>query len=157
MSTESVKNDRVLTFTRVLDASREKIFRCWTEPELLKQWFTPPPWKTIKAEVDLRAGGQCTITMLGPEGQEVPNPGVYLDIVPGRKIVFTDAFSSAWEPAGKAFMVGEIVLEDENGKTRYTATVRHWTAEDCKQHEAMGFYEGWGIATNQLEALAQKI
>ncbi len=156
MSNEFPK-DRELSFSRLLDAPREKLFRCWTEPQLLTQWFTPPPWKTIKAEVDVRAGGQCNITMQGPEGQEVPNPGVYLDVIPGRKLVFTDAFTTAWRPSAKAFMVGEIKFEDEDGKTRYTATVRHWSAEDSKQHEAMGFHQGWGIATDQLEALARSI
>ncbi|MBO9377457.1 polyketide cyclase [Sphingomonas histidinilytica] len=146
-----------LTLTRLIDAPREKLFRCWTDPELIPQWFCPPPWGVSKAEVDLRPGGSSLIVMRGPDGQEMPNPGVYLEVVPNEKLVFTDAFTRAWEPSEKPFMTGILTFADEAGKTRYTAIVRHWTAEDKAQHEAMGFHEGWGIATDQLEALAKRI
>lgn len=149
--------DRELVLTRLIDAPREKVFRCWTEPALIVQWFTPPPWKTIRAEMDVRAGGSSCITMQGPDGTEMPNPGVYLEVVPNERLVFTDAFTSAWEPSQKAFMVGTLTFEDEGGKTRYTARVRHWSVADREAHEKMGFHEGWGIATDQLAALAQKI
>ena len=54
-------------------------------------------------------------------------------------------------------MVGILTFEDEGGKTRYTARVRHWSLADREAHEKMGFHEGWGIATDQLTALAQKL
>lgn len=146
-----------LSFTRHLDAPRDKVWRCWTDPELIVKWFTPAPWKTMRAEMDLRPGGSSLIVMQSPEGQEFPNPGVYLDVVPGEKLVFTDAFTSAWMPSGKAFMVGTIEMSDEDGGTRYVATVRHWSAEDKEQHEQRGFHEGWGKATDQLEALAKTL
>lgn len=150
--------DRELVLTRVLNAPREKLFRCWTEPVLITQWFTPPPYLTVAAEVDLRPGGSSVITMQSPEGQKIPNRGVYLEVVPNERLVFTDAYTCAWEPAEKPFMTGILTFEDiGGGKTRYTARVRHWTAADCEQHKQMGFHEGWGVATAQLEALAQKI
>ena len=55
-----------LSLTRLIDAPRDKLFRCWTEPALIVQWFTPPPWKTIHAETDVRAGGASYIVMQGP-------------------------------------------------------------------------------------------
>ena len=143
-----------LVLTRLIDAPRRALFRCWTEPALITQWFTPPPWKTVAAEVDLRPGGASLITMQGPDGTLVPNHGVYLEVVPDRLIVFTDAYTSAWLPSAKPFFTGVLSFEDEAGRTRYTARVRHWTAEDCVAHETMGFHEGWGIATDQLAALA---
>jgi uncharacterized protein YndB with AHSA1/START domain len=143
-----------LTLTRLIDAPREKLFRCWTEPALITQWFTPPPWKTIRAETDVRAGGSSNIVMQGPDGTEMPNRGIYLEVVKNEKLVFTDAFTEAWIPSGKAFFVCILTFEDEGGKTRYTARARHWSAEDCKAHEDMGFHVGWGIATDQLAALA---
>ncbi len=150
--------DRELVLERVLNAPREKLFRCWTTPELIVQWFTPPPFKTTKAVMDVRAGGSSCITMQSPDGQEFPNPGIYLEVVPNEKIVFTDAFTSAWEPSAKPFFTGILTFEDlGNGKTKYTARARHWTVADCQAHEKMGFYQGWGIATTQLEALAGKI
>jgi uncharacterized protein YndB with AHSA1/START domain len=150
--------DTALEIVRVLDAPRMAVWRCWTEPELIKQWFTPKPWQTVGAEVDVRPGGTSLITMRSPEGKDFANPGVYLEVVPGEKLVFTDAFTSAWQPSGKAFMVGEIELSDApDGKTHYVARARHWCAEDRKSHEDMGFHDGWNAAADQLEALAQTL
>ncbi len=157
-SASSIPTDRDLVLERILNAPREKLWRCWTEPALIVQWFTPPPFKTTKAVMDVRAGGESCITMQSPEGQEFPNPGLYLEVVPNEKLVFTDAFTAAWTPSEKPFMTGILTFADAGpGKTKYTALVRHWTVADREAHEKMGFHEGWGIATNQLEALAQKI
>ncbi|MEO8350938.1 MAG: SRPBCC family protein [Chthoniobacteraceae bacterium] len=149
--------DRELVLTRLIDAPREKLFRCWTEPQLLTQWFTPPPWTTPHAELDVRAGGANFILMRGPDGTEMPNRGVYLEVVKNERLVFTDACAAAWEPSQKPFMTVILTLADEAGKTRYTARVRHWSVADKESHEKMGFHDGWGIATDQLTALARKI
>ena len=92
--------------------------------------------------------------MQGPDGTEMPNRGIYLEVVPNERLVFTDAYTSAWQPSAKPFFTCVLTFEDEDGKTRYTARAKHWTAEDCAAHEQMGFYVGWGIATDQLAALA---
>ncbi len=147
-----------LVLTRLLDAPRENVYRCWTEPALMKQWFAPKPYTTPVAEVDLRAGGRSLVVMKSPEGQEIPCPGQYLELVPGRKIVATDAYVGDWVPgSGKPFMTMVLTFEDEGGKTRYTARVRHWTEEDKKKHEEMGFHQGWGQCADQLEALAKTL
>ena len=147
-----------MSFTRLLDTRADKLFRCWTTPELIKQWFAPRPYATPVAEVELRVGGRNNIVMKSPEGQEIPCPGTYLEIVPNRKIVFTDAFTGDWIPReGAPFMVAIVTFEPEGEKTRYTATVRHWTEEDRARHEQMGFHQGWGQAASQLEALAKTI
>jgi len=75
-------SDRELTLTSILDAPRHKIWRCWTQPELLKQWFAPAPWTTPHAELDLRPGGASLVVMRAPTGEEYPNPGVYLEVGP---------------------------------------------------------------------------
>jgi uncharacterized protein YndB with AHSA1/START domain len=146
--------NRELVLTRLIDVPRHQLFRCWTEPALIVQWFTPPPWKTIRAEMDVRPGGSSIITMQGPDGTEVPNWGVYLEVVPDQRLVFTDAYTSAWQPSAKPFFTCVLTFEDEGGQTRYTARARHWSAEGCAAHEKMGFHEGWAIATDQLAALA---
>ncbi|GAA5179594.1 SRPBCC family protein [Niveibacterium umoris] len=142
-----------LTLERIIDAPPALLYRAWTEPELIKQWFTPRPWSVASAETDVRPGGATLIVMRSPEGEDFPNRGVYLEVVPNRRLVFTDAFTEAWLPSGKAFMVVTISFEDLGGQTRYTATVRHWTEADRAQHEAMGFHAGWGKATDQLAEL----
>ncbi len=146
--------DRELRLVRIIDAPPAKVYRCWTAGELLVQWFTPPPWKTVSADLDVQRGGSQTIVMQGPDGTQMPMHGVYLEVVPDHRLVMTDAFVRAWEPSSKAFMTTELTFEDLGGRTRYTARVLHWSAEDRAQHEAMGFHQGWGTATDQLAALA---
>ncbi|MEQ6437005.1 SRPBCC family protein [Comamonas sp. w2-DMI] len=145
-------NDLVLT--RLLAAPADKLFRCWTDTALLKQWFVPSPWTIARAEVDLRPGGGSLIVMRDPDGKEYPNAGVYLEVVPNRRIVFTDAYTAGWVPSAKPFFTAIVTFEPEGTQTRYTAIARHWTEEARQQHEAMGFHTGWGICADQLEALA---
>ena len=149
--------DRELVLTRLINAPREKVYRAWTEPELLKQWFAPKPYTTPIVEIDVRPGGSAYFVMRGPDGKDLPNRGVYLEVVPNAKLVSTDAYVKAWEPSEKPFMTLILTFEDEGGKTRYTARVRHWTVADREAHEKMGFHEGWGLCTDQLEALVTKI
>jgi uncharacterized protein YndB with AHSA1/START domain len=143
-----------LVLTRLIDAPRENVYRAWTEPELLKQWFAPKPWTTPSAKLDVRPGGANVITMRSPEGKDFPNRGVYLEIVKNERLVFTDAFTDSWTPSQKPFMTVILTFEDEGGKTRYTARVRHWTDADRETHQKMGFREGWGLCAEQLAAVA---
>ena len=159
MSTQSTETaaNRELVLTRLIDVPREKLFKAWTDPELLKQWFAPLPWTTTHAELDVRPGGSNLIVMRSPEGADFPNRGVYLDVVPNERLVFTDAFTKAWVPSEKPFFTCVITFEDEGGKTRYTARALHWSAADRETHEKMGFHEGWGQCTEQLEELAKTL
>jgi len=154
-----MSNGYELVLERIINAPREKVYRCWSEPELMKKWFAPKPWTTASVNSDVRSGGASMITMRSPEGQEFPNAGIYLEVVPNERLVFTDAFLAGWIPKdGAPFMVAEIKLEDAGlGKTKYTATVRHWTADARTQHEQMGFHPGWGQCAAQLEEVAQSI
>jgi uncharacterized protein YndB with AHSA1/START domain len=145
-----------LVLTRIIDAPREKLYRAWTEPELLKEWFAPRPYTTPVVETDPRTGGNSFIVMRSPDGKDMPMHGVYLEVVKNERIVFTDAYKKAWEPSEKPFFTGIITFEDlGGGKTRYTARARHWTDEAKAQHEAMGFEQGWGACADQLKALCE--
>ncbi|MET0942572.1 MAG: SRPBCC family protein [Mesorhizobium sp.] len=150
-------SERELVLTRIIDAPREKLYRAWTEVDLLRQWFAPKPWSTPHAELDVRPGGASMVVMADPDGKQYPNPGIYLEVVPNEKLVVTDAYTSAWEPSDKPFMTVVLTFEDVDGKTRYTARAKHWTIEDREAHEKMGFHEGWGQCTDQLEALVKRI
>ncbi len=146
-----------LVLTRLIDAPAATLYRCWTDPELMKQWFVPKPWTIARVELDLRPGGGSLVVMRDPDGKEYPNAGVYLEVVPERKLVFTDAYTAGWVPAEKPFMTAIVTFEPEGEggrQTRYTAIARHWTEDTRKQHEAMGFHTGWGICADQLAALA---
>ncbi|ANN61680.1 polyketide cyclase [Mesorhizobium loti NZP2037] len=151
-------NDRELVLARIIDAPRENVYRCWTDTRLLTQWFAPKPWTTPRAEMDVRTGGSSLVVMAGPDGNEFPNPGVFLEVIPGKKIIFTDAYTQAWEPSEKPLMTVVLTFEDEGeGRTRYIARVRHWSVAGREQHEQMGFHVGWGQCTDQLEELAKTL
>jgi uncharacterized protein YndB with AHSA1/START domain len=145
--------DRELALTRIINAPRERVFKAWTDPGLLKQWFAPLPYTTPVAELDVRPGGANLIVMRDPDGNDFPNRGVYLDVIENERLVFTDAYTKAWEPSDKPFMTVILTFEDEGGKTKYTARVCHWTTADRETHEKMGFYQGWGQCADQLELL----
>lgn len=149
--------DRELVIRRMIDASPDKLFRAWTEPELVKQWFAPSPYTTPVAELDVRVGGSSRIVMRGPDGTDLPNPGVYLEVVPDERLVMTDAYTKAWEPSAKPFLTIELTFEAVGERTRYTARCRHWSAADRETHEKMGFYPGWNQCTDQLVALVAKL
>ena len=154
LATPEHANDLVLT--RTIQASPEILFRCWTEPSLLKQWFVPKPWTIASAEVDVRPGGANLIVMCDPAGTEYPNAGVYLEVVPNRRLVFTNAYTAGWVPTANPFMTAIVDFEPLEGgtQTRYIARARHWTEEARQQHEAMGFHTGWGQCADQLAELA---
>ena len=151
-------HERELVLTRIIDVPREKLYRAWTDAEVLKQWFAPKPFTTPIAELDVRTGGANRIVMRDAEGNDYPNAGVYLEVVPNEKIVFTDAFTEAWAPSDKPFMTAIITFEDlGDGRTKYIARARHWSVADRETHEQMGFMEGWGICADQLAEVAAKL
>ncbi|MCB1225866.1 MAG: SRPBCC family protein [Verrucomicrobiales bacterium] len=153
---ESPLSERELILVRETDVPPEKLYAGWTQPELLVQWFCPKPWSVSSAEIDLRPGGVCKTVMRSPEGEEFPNTGVYLEIVPNEKLVFTDAYGENWEPSANPFFTAIVTFEPlPGGGTRYTARARHWKKEDGEKHAAMGFAEGWGKAFDQLVELVQ--
>lgn len=151
-------HDFSLVLDRTLDATPEKIWKAWMTPELLMQWFCPRPWRTIEAVIEPEVGGRFYTVMQGPDGMKMPNEGVFLEAVPNRRWTTTDAFVKGWLPAGAPFMAATVELTPlADGKTRYVATARHWSEASMKQHEQMGFHEGWGAAADQLADLLKTL
>ena len=158
MNTIDHDPDLDLHFERQVNLPPEAIWAAWTQPELLMPWFCPRPWTTVACEIDLRAGGLFRTVMRSPEGQEFANIGCYLELIPNRRLVWTNALAPGFRPAaveaGANFFAftAMINLEAHGGGTRYQARVLHGTAEDCSKHAAMGFEKGWGTALEQLVA-----
>ncbi len=148
-----------LAITRIIDAPRALVWRCWTEPQLLKQWHCPKPWRVSEVKQDIRPGGASFMIFSGPDGEEQRLPGQFLEVVERKRLVFTDAFVGDWAPgAATPFMVGFVELEDAgDGKTRMVWGARHWSAQAREQHLAMGFEQGWNAAADQLNELAKSI
>jgi uncharacterized protein YndB with AHSA1/START domain len=141
-----------LSVTQLIDAAPADVYRVWTER--LAEWWCPRPWTTEVVAIDLRAGGAFHTILRGPAGESNDVTGVFLEVVPGQRIVTTDALAPGWVPQ-EPFMVGLWTFAAEGAKTRYTAAARHWNAETIRQHEAMGFHDGWSAVALQLKALVE--
>lgn len=155
--------NRDLVLDRVLAAPPALVWRCWTEPALICQWFCPKPWTVSEAVIDLRPGGRFFTLMRGPDGESVPNEGSFLEVVTQQKLVFTDIFGADYAPvavpesgAGLSF-AAIVTFAPEGAGTRYRAVARHRSAEDAQMHDSMGFQAGWGAAAKQLEDLARSL
>lgn len=146
-----------LTISRVIQAPRALVWRAWSNPEHLKEWWCPKPWTTEVRAFDMRPGGAFHTYMRGPDGGESDNPGVFLEIVPEERIVMTSVLGAGWRPIVSWLpSTAVITMEDApGGATRYTAVVMHQTSEDRTRHDEMGFHEGWGTCITQLEAYAR--
>lgn len=141
-----------LGIERWVDAPLEHVWQTMTEQ--FEEWFCPKPWRAEARELDWRAGGRSLVVMHGPKGEETLNEGIVLAFEPNKRFVLTDAFTVGWQPTGP-FMVGVFEIESDGDGTRYRASARHWTREAMEQHRTMGFEAGWGIAADQLKALAE--
>jgi uncharacterized protein YndB with AHSA1/START domain len=158
-----------LQLARDIDVPRHWVWRAYTEPALLMHWFCPKPWRTVACDIDLRPGGVFNTTMRSPEGQDFPNLGCYLELVPNERLVWTNALLPGFRPSPSSDRSGPtcgdasvdfkftacIALADHAGGTRYTATVLHADEAGCQQHAAMGFEAGWGAALDQLVAMVK--
>ena len=144
-----------LSFTRILAVPRQLVWECWTEPKHIPHFFIPAPHKVTSVDIDLRVGGRFNTTF-EVEGNSMDNKGVYLEVVPGEKLVFTDTYTEGWKPAAEPFMTAILILSDTaDGGTSYTAIARHRSPEARKTHEDMGFFDGWGTVVTQLEGYAK--
>jgi uncharacterized protein YndB with AHSA1/START domain len=129
LNTEQV----TLQLTRHYAASPARVFQAWTDPQALKAWFAPDPAANIPdAEVDLRVGGRYHLRIVNPDGQEHSLSGVYREIVPPARLVFT----WAWAVAPDRESLVTIELHDRDGGTELVLT-----------HE--GLHEGQEFANHQ--------
>ena len=140
-----------LVLERIIDVPPELVWTVWTTPKHLKHWFCPKPWVVTDCSIDLRPGGIFSSTMRGPEGQEFPNQGCYLEVVPNERLVFTDTLLAGYRPAPEPFFTAALLLEPHGkGGTRYVAIAIHGKEETRKKHEEMGFHDGWGTVVTQM-------
>lgn len=152
--------ERDIVIDRYLKAPPPLVWRCWSEPHLFRQWYLPRPWVLSDVVMDLRPGGRFSMAASGPEGQKAATEGAFLEIVPGRKLVFTDVFAEDYAPIeefddsfGPSFTAILTFAPEGNG-TRHRAVARHRSAKDAAANREMGFEAGWDVISDQLEQLA---
>lgn len=150
-----------LMLRRELTVPASFIWRGYTEPELLKKWFCPLPWRTTDCRMDLQPGGEFYTLMQGPAGESMPGTGCYLEIVPEKKLVWTSALLPGFAPQPTSFdalgfhFTAIIELTPTATGCVYQATVLHADEASKQKHADMGFNDGWNAALEQLIALYQ--
>lgn len=144
---------REVTLTRIFDAPRELVFKMWTEPQHLKRWWGPSVFTNPVCDVDLRPGGKWRIVMRSPDGTDYPGGGIYREIVPPERLVFTN---NAEDAHGKILLQGEttVTFADSGGKTQLTLQTRATVMDPIAAAYIQGMEAGW---SQSLDSLAKEI
>lgn len=156
-----INPDLDLVLDRTVPVPPALVWRAWTTPAHLLHWFTPAPWRTIDCRIDLRPGGEFFTVMQSPEGQQFPNTGCYLEVVPERRLIWTDALLPGYRPAAGVGpsvpfrFTAALLLEPAGTGTRYRAIAMHSDTDARTKHEAMGFQHGWSAVLDQLVTYMQ--
>lgn len=148
-----------LNISRFINAAPALVWKAWSTPEHLAQWWIPAPIECKVVKLDLRPGGGFETLMREGEGEFQPHvEGCFLDVVPEARLVFTTVLSEGWQPIEPWLgLTAIITFEVEGAGTRYTARVMHKNPEDSRKHDEMGFQEGWGTGIAQLAALVARL
>jgi uncharacterized protein YndB with AHSA1/START domain len=150
--------------SRVLDAPRDMVWRCFTDPEHLQQWWGPKGYKVLSSKMELRPGGTYHYGMQTPNGQTMWGKFVYLEIVPQERLVFINSFSDEGggvtrHPGNEKWpleMRSTFTFEDmPDGRTKFTVS---WTPHNADDDERKTFDSnrenmraGWTGTMEQLE------
>jgi uncharacterized protein YndB with AHSA1/START domain len=143
------QDDQIL-ITREFDAPKHLVYRAWTEPELVRRWWTANRGEMTVAEIDLRVGGTWRFVMVTPDGFEVAFHGEYREIVPNERIVSTEVYEGM--PTAEA--VDTLTLAENDGRTTLTLLVQHSSKEHRDAHIESGMEDGLQDALDLLEGVA---
>jgi uncharacterized protein YndB with AHSA1/START domain len=141
-----------LTFTRVLDAPRDMVFRAWTDPEQLARWWGPNGFTNPICELDVRPGGAIRIDMLGPDGRYFFMGGKYQEIVPPERLVFTITAVKNERGEPELVNINTVTFEPMAGKTRLTFLTQVLKAGPGSEEFMAGMEEGWSQTLDRMVA-----
>lgn len=152
-----------LTLERTLDAPRDLVWKAWTSADHIKRWWAPRPYQTSECEIELKPGGKFYTRMVGPDGFDNQGTACILEVVPGKKIIWSSTMMDGYRPNqfaadgcnGFPFTAIHTFEDAGNGKTHYSAVVLHANAKDRDAHAAMGFEGGWGTCAEQMAEVAR--
>jgi uncharacterized protein YndB with AHSA1/START domain len=149
VSSPSATIKRDVNITRTFSAPRGLVFRAWTDPSQLAQWFGPKGFTIPVCEVDLKVGGALRIVMRAPDGTEHPMRGVFREIVADERLVFTNL---AVDANDKPLLEGltAVTFEDEDGATRVTLTASASGAAGVVERMLEGMEAGWSQSLDKL-------
>jgi uncharacterized protein YndB with AHSA1/START domain len=155
--------------SRVFDVPRDLLWKCFTEPERMKQWWGPKGFKVLSAKMDLRPGGSYHYGMQSPDGHAMWGKFVFREVVPQERLVFINSFSDekggiTRHPGNENWpleLLSSFTFEDmPGGKTKFTV---RWAPHNANEEERKSFdtnrdsmRQGWGGTMDQLEAYLSK-
>jgi len=146
----TLPTDTNILIERDFDAPRQLVYRAYTEPDLVRRWWTANRGEMTVAEIDLRVGGGWRYAMLTPDGDEVAFHGEYREIVPGERIVSTEVYEAVPDAAA----LDTVTFAELDGRTRLTILVEHTSREHRDAHVESGMEDGLQDALDLLERLA---
>ncbi len=156
MDTKMAESEKELVITREFAAPRRLVWEVWNEPAHIEKWFGPQGFTTKVKSQDFTTGGKWEYVMVGPDGDEFPFSGIFLEIVPIEKVVSTDEFGEEYAERNPEMSMPKIssvttLFEDHGAMTRVVIKTMHATAEDRKKHEEMGVEAGWNSSFEKMD------
>ena len=142
-----------IVMTRILDAPRELVFKVYTDPDLIPQWWGPKRYATTVDKMNAKPGGAWRFVQRGPDGNEYAFNGVYHEIVPPERIVYTFEF----EGMPGHVCLATVTFEEHEGKTKLTDRSVFQSVEDRDGMLQSGMEEGAAETIDRLELLAKSL
>jgi uncharacterized protein YndB with AHSA1/START domain len=151
-ATVTLPAEEQILITREFDAPKDLVYKAWTTPELVKQWWSGERGEVTLAEIDLRVGGAWRYVMTG-EGFEVGFHGEYQELVPNERIVSTEVFEGMPDAAS----LNTLTLTETDGRTLLTILVQHSSKEHRDGHVNSGMEVGLQESLDALERVVRSL
>ena len=142
-----------LVLDRFIDAPKHLLWEALTKPEHLKEWYMPRSWGRVsRTEMDVRPGGIFSIDIAMPDGQEVPNLGCFLEVIPMERLVWTSMLFPGYRPAvfDDIPITAIVTMETAGTGTRYVFTALHRDEAYLEKNKASGVQQGTEIDVDQF-------
>jgi uncharacterized protein YndB with AHSA1/START domain len=146
----TLPEDKQILITREFDAPAELVYKAYTTPELVRQWWHANRGEMTVCDIDLRVGGRWRFVMEAPNFGEVAFHGEYKEIVPNERIVSTEIF----EPVPDHPALDTLTLTEEDGRTTLSILVEHDSKQSRDMHIESGMEDGLQDALDLLERVA---
>jgi uncharacterized protein YndB with AHSA1/START domain len=144
-----------VALTRVFDAPRALVWKAWTDPKMMAQWFGPRGFTSTVPELDVRVGGALRIVMHGPDGNDYPMKGVFREVLVPERLVFSNI---AIDKDGNHLLEGEtaVTLVERNGKTTLTLRTYAVGLVPIAPNMLAGMKAGWTQSIDKLQELVAR-
>lgn len=154
MSTTFAINPKTdFVIERFIDAPRELVWEALTNPEHVREWYMPRQWgRVARTEMDLRPGGAFGIDIATADGQEFPNLGCFLEVVPLERLSWTSMLFPGYRPAtfDDIPITAIVTMESAGAGTRYVFTALHRDEADFEKNRESGWQQGTEIVVDQF-------